>query len=35
MKVQGEGLAEEDGTGLERTERTIYVVHPNCSTDDL
>lgn len=35
MKVQGEGLAEEDGTGLERTEKTIYVVHPNCSTDDL
>ncbi|KAI5363227.1 putative mini-chromosome maintenance protein [Septoria linicola] len=35
MKIQGEGLAEEDGTGLERTNRNIYVVHPNCSTEDL
>jgi len=33
MMIRGEGLADEDGEGLE-DERVVYVLHPNCAVDE-
>ncbi len=35
MLIRGEGLAEEDGTGLDENERVVYVIHPNCAIDEM
>ena len=34
MVVRGEGLADEDGEGLEE-ERTVYVLHPNVAVEEM
>ena len=34
LQIRGEGLADEDGQGLQE-EKTMYVVHPNCVVDDI
>lgn len=36
MQIRGEGLADEEGQGLEEdNNKVMYVVHPNCSVDDM
>jgi len=34
MRLVGEGLADEEGQGL-REEKVMYVLHPNCSVEEL
>ncbi|KAK5121460.1 hypothetical protein LTR85_005293 [Meristemomyces frigidus] len=34
LQIRGEGLADEDGEGLEQDGRVMYVVHPNCPVDE-
>lgn len=34
MQIRGEGLADEEGEGLEQSDRVMYVVHPNCPIDE-
>jgi len=34
LQIRGEGLADEQGEGLQQAERVMYVVHPNCSVDE-
>ncbi|KAI9694136.1 MAG: MCM DNA helicase complex subunit mcm6 [Bathelium mastoideum] len=34
MPIRGEGLADEEGSGLQQ-ERTIYVMHPNCAVEEM
>ena len=31
MVIRGEGLADDQGQGLEPDERVKYMVHPNCA----
>lgn len=33
MLIRGEGLADEEGEGLDE-ERVVYVIHPNYATDE-
>ncbi|SMQ54114.1 unnamed protein product [Zymoseptoria tritici ST99CH_3D1] len=35
LQIRGEGLADEEGEGLEQSNKVVYVVHPNCSVDDV
>ena len=35
MPIRGEGMADEEGHGLESQERVIYVMHPNCALEDV
>lgn len=35
MAIRGEGLADEAGQGLEQSEKTIYVVHPDCDYEEM
>nr|POF14986.1 dna replication licensing factor mcm6 [Quercus suber] len=35
LRIRGEGLADEQGEGLEQDDRVVYIVHPNCATDEL
>ncbi|KAI6787422.1 hypothetical protein KC332_g18559 [Hortaea werneckii] len=34
MQIRGEGLADEEGEGLQQSDRVMYVVHPNCPIDE-
>lgn len=34
LQIRGEGLADDDGQGLEDGDKVMYVVHPNCPVDD-
>jgi len=34
MRIRGEGLADEQGGGLEE-EKIIYVMHPNCVVEEI
>ncbi|KAI6892847.1 hypothetical protein KC334_g13143, partial [Hortaea werneckii] len=34
MQIRGEGLADEEGEGLQQSDRVLYVVHPNCPIDE-
>ena len=35
MRIQGEGLADETGQGLEQSDKIIYILHSNCDPEDL
>jgi len=35
MRVRGEGLADDQGRGLEASDRIVYVAHPNCAIDEM
>ena len=35
MRVRGEGLADDEGHGLDLDGRVMYVVHPNCAVEDM
>lgn len=35
MSIRGEGLADEDGQGLQDDGKTIYVIHPNCAIEEM
>lgn len=35
MRIQGEGLADEQGDGLRQHDKVIYVLHPNCAVDEV
>jgi DNA replication licensing factor MCM6 len=35
MQIRGEGLADEQGQGLQEEGKTIYVMHPNCALEDV
>ncbi len=35
MQVRGEGLADEEGEGLDRASKVVYVIHPNCAVEDM
>lgn len=35
MQIRGEGLADEQGEGLEQDDKVMYVVHPNCAVDEM
>jgi DNA replication licensing factor MCM6 len=34
MPIRGEGLADNQGQGL-ATGKVVYVMHPNCSVEDM
>jgi len=34
MQIRGEGLADEEGHGLEK-HRVLYVLHPNCAVEEM
>ena len=34
MQIRGEGLADDEGRGLQ-SERVVYVLHPNCAIEDI
>jgi DNA replication licensing factor MCM6 len=34
LQIRGEGLADDEGQGLQDG-KTVYVVHPNCSVEDI
>ena len=31
MQIRGEGLADDQGEGLDPDDKIMYVVHPNCA----
>ena len=33
MLLRGEGLADEEGEGLEQEEKRMYVLHPNYAAE--
>lgn len=35
MQIRGEGLADEQGQGLEGESKVVYVMHPNCAVEDM
>lgn len=35
MQIRGEGLADEEGQLDEDSNKVMYVVHPNCSVEDM
>ncbi|KAF2754382.1 MCM-domain-containing protein [Pseudovirgaria hyperparasitica] len=35
MRIRGEGLADEQGQGLDMDGKIVYVLHPNCAVDDM
>ncbi|KAJ9662376.1 MCM DNA helicase complex subunit mcm6 [Coniosporium apollinis] len=36
MQIRGEGLADEEGQGLEgQADRVVYVLHPNCAVEEM
>ncbi|KAK4618382.1 DNA replication licensing factor mcm6 [Fulvia fulva] len=35
MQIRGEGLADEQGEGLEQDDKVMYVVHSNCAVDEM
>lgn len=35
MQVRGEGLADEQGQGLQNEEKVYYVLHPNCAVEEM
>lgn len=36
MPIRGEGLVEDtDGEQATRTEKTVYVLHPNCAIEEM
>ncbi|GME57152.1 putative DNA replication licensing factor mcm6 protein [Neofusicoccum parvum] len=35
MQIRGEGLADDQGEGLQREGRVVYVLHPNCAVEDM
>jgi DNA replication licensing factor MCM6 len=35
MQVRGEGLADERGEGLQREDKVVYVIHPNCAVEEM
>lgn len=34
MQIRGEGMADEQGEGLE-SEKVVYVLHPNCAIEEV
>jgi DNA replication licensing factor MCM6 len=34
MQIRGEGLADEQGQGMESS-KIVYVLHPNCPIEDI
>lgn len=35
MQIRGEGLADEEGHGLEKQDKVLYVLHPNCAVEEM
>ncbi|KAF2432664.1 MCM-domain-containing protein [Tothia fuscella] len=35
MQIRGEGLADEQGEGLDRDAKVYYVMHPNCAVEEM
>jgi DNA replication licensing factor MCM6 len=35
MQIRGEGLADEQGQGLNGDDSTVYVMHPNCAVEEV
>ncbi|KAF2103104.1 MCM-domain-containing protein [Rhizodiscina lignyota] len=35
MQIRGEGLADEQGQGLQGEGKVVYVMHPNCAVEDM
>lgn len=35
MQIRGEGLADEQGQGLQTEGRVMYVMHPNCAVEEM
>jgi DNA replication licensing factor MCM6 len=35
MQIRGEGLADEQGEGLDREAEVVYVMHPNCAVEEM
>ena len=35
IQIRGEGLADENGQGLEPSDKLIYILHPNCSVEEM
>jgi DNA replication licensing factor MCM6 len=35
MQIRGEGLADEQGHGLDGDESMVYVMHPNCAVEEV
>jgi DNA replication licensing factor MCM6 len=34
MQIRGEGLADDEGQGLQE-DKVVYVLHPNCPVEDI
>lgn len=35
LRIRGEGLADEEGQGLDQDGKIVYVMHPNCAIEDM
>ena len=35
MQIRGEGLADDQGDGLQAEGKVVYVMHPNCAVEDM
>ncbi|KAF1817038.1 MCM-domain-containing protein [Eremomyces bilateralis CBS 781.70] len=35
MQIAGEGLADQQGDGLQQEDKVVYVLHPNCAVDEV
>ncbi|KAF2143843.1 uncharacterized protein K452DRAFT_268279 [Aplosporella prunicola CBS 121167] len=35
MQIRGEGLADDQGEGLQRQDHVVYVMHPNCAVEEM
>jgi DNA replication licensing factor MCM6 len=35
MQIRGEGLADEQGEGLDSEGKVVYVIHPNCAVEEM
>ncbi|KAF2083730.1 MCM-domain-containing protein [Saccharata proteae CBS 121410] len=35
MQIRGEGLADDQGQGLDHEDSVVYVLHPNCAVEEM
>jgi DNA replication licensing factor MCM6 len=35
MLIRGDGLADDQGQGLQDNSKVVYVLHPNCPVEDI